>query len=131
MKRSYILRKLKRPEKKVQAGARKGVSTRERKRVRDITGGRCHVCGDKLGRRWQADHVVAVKLGGDSDKNFLPICKTCNRLRWHYAPAVLRMILQIGVYAKREILSGSALGKQLLEMTVRRSNSSRERRRSA
>lgn len=82
-----------------------------------------------MGRRWQADHVVPVKWGGEhSPKNFLPICVQCNRLRWHYSPKVLRLVLQIGVYAKREIREGSALGEQLVEMTARRSNYSRERR---
>jgi 5-methylcytosine-specific restriction endonuclease McrA len=112
---------LSKPKTKLKAGTRKGVRSRDRHTIRAITGGRCHVCGGRVGRRWQADHVVAIKLGGDNgSKNFLPICKPCNRLRWHYSPRVLRMVLLIGVYAKDEILGDTRLGNQLLEMVVRR-----------
>jgi 5-methylcytosine-specific restriction endonuclease McrA len=56
------------------------------------TGGTCHVCGGRAGKRWQADHVVPWQLGGGrTADNYLPICRECNGLRWNHEPRVLRL----------------------------------------
>jgi 5-methylcytosine-specific restriction endonuclease McrA len=93
------------------------------------TGGTCHVCGGAVGRKWQADHVVPHKLGGQARlENYLPICKECNRLRWFHAPDVVRLIMRLGVYAKNEIRHESALGDQLVALLRKRLRDSRKRR---
>jgi 5-methylcytosine-specific restriction endonuclease McrA len=103
------------------------VRGKARAAVRAKTGGKCHVCGGTLGDRWQADHVVPLNQGGRSKaNNFLPVCTQCNRLRWGYKPAVLRLIMRFGIFAKQEIRRGSDLGDELIklfEIASRRSTS--------
>ena len=132
MKRHDIRRIFARHRSQGRKGKRLDLSARQRKSVRDIIGGVCHVCGDKLGSGWQADHVVPIKLGGHHGaKNFLPICAECNRLRWSYSPKVLRLIIRMGVYAKHEIRQDTVLGRQLVELAARRISHTRHRRRRA
>ena len=85
------------------AGIRKAKvsGAKARRAVSDKTGGACHVCGGKLGKRWQVDHVVPHKWGGSSrTANYLPACRECNRLRWGYRPEVIRLMLVFGRHAK-------------------------------
>lgn len=82
-----------------------------------------------MSRRWQADHVVPHKLGGEARlDNYLPICKECNRLRWSYSPEVIRLIMRLGTYAKHEIRHDTELGKQLISIMDKRLRSNRKRR---
>src|SRR5262245_6303698 len=87
-----------------------------RKQIWAKTGGTCHVCGGRAGKRWQADHVVPWKLGGTREvDNYLPICRECNRLRWSHDPKVIRLVLRMGVYAKHAIRHNTALGKEMMK----------------
>jgi 5-methylcytosine-specific restriction endonuclease McrA len=82
-----------------------------------------------VGKRWQADHVVPHKLGGQAVlENYLPICKECNRLRWSHAPEVIRLIMRLGVYAKNEIRHETELGEQLISLVLKRLHGNRKRR---
>lgn len=82
---------------------RTALTASQRRQVRAKTSGTWHVCGGRVGRGWQADHVIPHHLGGTrSLDNYLPICRECNRLRWSHEPKVLRLIMRLGVYAKRE-----------------------------
>lgn len=82
--------------------------------IRQKTGGLCHICGGRLGKRWAADHVKPVARGGASgDGNFLPACGACNRLKWHRSPAAIREILRLGIYARNEIRKGSIVGQKM------------------
>jgi hypothetical protein len=83
--------------------------------VFEKTRGHCHFCGDELSRSkygrsgdrsWRLDHVIQKKRGGaDSIDNFLPICTTCNRARWHYRGAALRHLLRLGQAARELVRS--------------------------
>jgi 5-methylcytosine-specific restriction endonuclease McrA len=57
------------------AGIRKSRATgKARKDISNKTRGACHVCGGKLGKGWQVDHVVPHKWGGASPRRQLPAC---------------------------------------------------------
>jgi 5-methylcytosine-specific restriction endonuclease McrA len=87
------------------------------------------VCGGRAGKSWQADHVIPHRLGGTSDvSNLLPICPACNVLKRSHEPAVLRLILQLGMYARSEIRRDTALGRGLLDALMGRNKSNRRRR---
>ena len=93
---------------------RRNPTPKQRDLIRQKTGGLCHSCGGRLGPRWQADHVKPVALGGDSGPdNFLPACRTCNRLKWHRKPVGIREILRLGIYARNEIYRGTDVGQKL------------------
>lgn len=103
------------------AGIRKAkVSGKGREAISEKTGGACHVCGGKLGKGWQVDHVVPHKWGGSSrPANYLPACRDCNRLRWGYRPEVIRLMLLFGRRAKQEIRHGRSLADGLIELALR------------
>ncbi|MBE9011937.1 HNH endonuclease [Pseudanabaenaceae cyanobacterium LEGE 13415] len=100
---------------------RRSLSPQERTLVFQKTGGLCHICGGELDNRWTADHIKPVAKGGDNSiNNFLPACSTCNRLKWHRSPEAIRLILQIGTYANREIEQDTTLGRQLNDLLQRK-----------
>ncbi len=100
-----------------------------RKQIWAKTGGTCHVCGGRAGKRWQADHVVPWHLGGGrTADNYLPICRECNGLRWSHDPKVLRLIMRMGVYAKNAIRHNTTLGKEMIHVLRRRTGTNRKRR---
>ena len=114
-----ILAKSKRPRRKTK-GPRPPLTKKQRRIVREKTGGVCHLCGGDLDRRWQVDHVVPLSRGGESKpENYLPICKECNRIRWSYRPQVLRLIVRLGVIAKQEIRHKTEPGERLLKLAAR------------
>ena len=61
-------------------------------------------------------------------KNYLPICKECNRLRWFHSPEVIRLIMRLGIYAKLEIRHETELGEQLVLLLRHRLRANRNRR---
>lgn len=129
MKRIHVERLCARPPKGESRKRRSGALTAvQRTLVLAKTAGTCHVCGDSAGPRWQADHVIHHHLGKHSVDNYLPVCRQCNRLRWSHRPEVLRLILLLGTYAKREIRHKTALGQELAALLVSRVNSSQKRR---
>lgn len=112
---------------------RRALTPDERREIWKKTGGRCHLCGDSIGKcgsgRWQADHVVPHVLSGkQSIDNYLPICRECNGLRWSHGPKLLRLIMRMGVYAKHEIRHGRPLGDAMVELLLRRLGTNRKRR---
>lgn len=101
---------------------RRRVSRRE---VAEKTDGNCHMCGDALNSSWHIGHVKPYRLRGHCTvKNCLPICVECNRLRWVFAPSVLRFMLLFGRYAKQEIRGKNGkptdLGEKLITLHVRK-----------
>src|SRR5437879_5649539 len=130
MKQIHVERLCARPVKRENCKVPRGALTAaERGVVFEKTAGTCHVCGDAVGTHWQADHVIHHHLGGKHTvDNYLPVCRECNRLRWSHSPAVLRLIIRLGTYAKLEIRHKTSLGKQLSELLVKRANQSRGRR---
>ncbi len=129
MKAIHIRAICARPPKRTNSLRRLAISTAQRREILAKTGGRCHVCGDRAGKRWQADHVLHHQLGGGpSIDNYLPICAECNGLRWSHSPRVMRLIMRLGVYGKREIRHGTPLGEQLIRLLIRRLGVNRSRR---
>ena len=129
MKHHHIRRICARADKTSTPQRTSSLTARERAIVLKITNGTCHVCGGRVGKRWQADHVVPHKLGGRARlDNYLPICKECNRLRWSYKPEVIRLIMRLGTYAKNEIRNKTELGEQLISIVLKRLGSNKKRR---
>lgn len=103
--------------------------TKDRKIIRQKTGGLCHICGGELGPKWAADHITPVAKGGGNEiDNFLPACGTCNRLKWHRKPEMIRFIMQLGIYAKKEIERDSRLGRDIAKLFDQREAINRSRR---
>ena len=109
--------------------ARRGISTKNRKIIYDKTGGVCHICGGGLEKRWVVDHVKPLSKGGaNSIDNYLPACKSCNRLKWHRSPETIRFILQLGTYARKEIEHYTKIGQRLAKIFSRKEKSNGKRR---
>jgi 5-methylcytosine-specific restriction endonuclease McrA len=113
-------------QKKIRAVTKRQPTESERLLIAKKTGGRCHVCGDKLHPHWEADHVVPYKLGGTSKlSNLLPICKECNILRKARRPATIRKILRLGAYARSEARKDTKLGELIRAELVPRHRESK------
>ncbi|MCM5558516.1 HNH endonuclease [Pleomorphomonas sp. JP5] len=57
------------------------IPPRVRVRVFERAGGRCEICGRKLGPadRWQADHTIALVNGGENrERNLRVACDWCH-----------------------------------------------------
>jgi 5-methylcytosine-specific restriction endonuclease McrA len=92
---------------------RKSLSSREREEVLAKTGGRCHICGDPIKGKWQADHLSSHSLGGDhSIDNFLPAHPVCNRGRFFYKPEEFQLILKLGVWLRTQIETETPFGQR-------------------
>jgi len=118
-----------RPGKSTNNGSRGRLSRADRAKVLRKTGCTCHVCGEHLRQKWQADHVVPHKLGGAAAlDNYLPICRECNSLRWFHSPEVIRLIMRLGIYAKLEIRNKTQLGEHLLPLLLKRLETKDRRR---
>jgi 5-methylcytosine-specific restriction endonuclease McrA len=100
---------------------RRSLRQQGRDQVYAKTNGHCHICGGRLDKEWTADHVVPHAADGPHAlDNYLPACSVCNRLRWHYTPEDIRYILELGIYARREVKKQSQLGRQLERLYERR-----------
>lgn len=113
----------------------------QRRIIFDKTQGVCHFCGDAIEferydlRRegelstWSIDHIKQIDKGGaDSIENCLPVCVTCNRLRWQRTGVNLREALFLGIIVMKEINTGSELGKRISELREKRLAENRRRR---
>ena len=64
-----------------------------------------------FGRREDEGSRVC-RVGGEcATDNYLPACRTCNRLRWHYPSQRIRKIIRLGVYMLKEIENGTDAGR--------------------
>jgi 5-methylcytosine-specific restriction endonuclease McrA len=100
----------------------------QRAEIHRKTGGRCHVCGGRLGTGWHADHIVPHTRGGSAAlDNYLPTCGECNGLRGGQSPELLRLIMRLGVYAKHEIRLQTPLGEEMLRLVLRRLGDNRKK----
>jgi 5-methylcytosine-specific restriction endonuclease McrA len=69
MKATHIRRICARPEPRTRRKGlvpRSSISAAHRRAILKKTGGLCHICGDRVGRHWDADHVMHHQLGGES-----------------------------------------------------------------
>lgn len=101
---------------------RKSITFQQKRVIWLKTNGHCHFCGKKLifsakrgsRGRWHVDHVLQKARGGVCDiSNYLPICRECNRLRWHFDSRKIRRIFRYGEIAINEVRKGTTLGKIL------------------
>jgi hypothetical protein len=94
---------------------REALSAADRAAVLAKTGGRCHLCGGRVLKRWTADHVLAHARGGPhAVDNYLPAHSLCNGYKWSYGAEEFQWVLKIGVWARRQMEAGSALGEGML-----------------
>jgi hypothetical protein len=94
---------------------RQSLSAKDRATVLAKTAGRCHLCGGEVIDRWTADHVLAHAGGGQhAVDNYLPAHGLCNSYRWAYSPEEFQWVLKIGVWARRQMETDSALGQTML-----------------
>ena len=96
------------------------LSSEHRALVFRKSGGRCHVCGGRVGPQWKADHVLAHSSGGvHSPENYLPAHALCNGYRWDYDPEEFQWLLKIGVWARRQMERGTETGSAMLTVFFR------------
>jgi len=57
-------RRMRQARQRAKLRRRQSLTTAERAIVLEKTHKRCHICGGKVPRRWQADHVFAYGSGG-------------------------------------------------------------------
>ncbi|MFW2037461.1 HNH endonuclease [Acinetobacter ursingii] len=59
----------------------------QREEVKMKFGGFCSYCGELLGDKWQADHLIPIRRNGDGTclnpehdviENLMPACRVCN-----------------------------------------------------
>ena len=92
----------------------------ERADVLRMTGGKCHICGGDIRESWNADHVLAHSAGGKhAADNYLPAHGTCNNYRWDYLAEEFELILKLGVWARTQVETGTAVGQAIDEQFSR------------
>jgi len=96
------------------------------------TAGRCHICGEKVGPKWHADHTMAHSHGGKhSTENYLPAHRLCNNYRWDYSSEEFQWVMKIGIWARKQMESEPRRGSEMLqafyEYETRRSRRNRGR----
>lgn len=60
------------------------IPDRVRLRVWDAAGGRCEICGRKIGagERWDCDHIIALANGGENrESNLRVLCCNCHKIK--------------------------------------------------
>lgn len=59
----------------------------QRAELKNKFGGHCAYCGEQLGDKWHADHLIAIRRNGDGTslnpendnlQNMMPACTPCN-----------------------------------------------------
>jgi 5-methylcytosine-specific restriction enzyme A len=64
--------------------SRKNFSMRERVRIFELNGGKCHLCEQKIkpGDTWELEHLVPwILTRDDSDTNVKPAHKHCHKVK--------------------------------------------------
>ena len=99
---------------------RASLTKRQRTNILKKTKSRCHICGGKITRKWQADHVLSHSKGGEhAEDNYLPAHNTCNNYRWHYTPEEFQEIMKLGIWVQNQIINQSNLGMEVAEKFVK------------
>lgn len=122
--------RLQRRQNKVNDAKRIALSKKQRALVLAKTDSRCHICSIALtANNFHADHVKAHITGGlHTENNYLPSCPTCNKLRWHYSPEELQLVLKLGVWAKTRIIDDSKLGLEIANLFMKHEMQLRKKR---
>ncbi len=99
---------------------RRALTPKERLKVLNKTGGRCHICGGSIVDDWAADHVFAHSQGGEHTvDNYLPAHPICNNYRWFYGTEEFQWILKLGVWFRTKIETKNPLALRLAKKFVR------------
>ena len=121
----------------MQNNRRKRIVSEDKKMIFSKTGGLCHFCGDKLvfnaerGKkgRWNVDHILPFsREGKDCLENYLPICRTCNRLRWNFESYKIRELLKYGIIAYNQIKKRTKIGEEIQNLYNKKSELNKKRR---
>lgn len=116
---------------------RKRIFPEDKKVIFLKTGGLCHFCGEKLvfnakrgeKGRWNIDHVLPFsREGGDCLENYLPICRTCNRLRWNFESIKIRELLRYGIIAHGQVKKNTDTGKEIQNLYNKKNEFNKKRR---
>ena len=123
------LRLIRRRE-KVKDVKRLSLTKKQRELVLFKTDAHCHICGIELEiNDFHADHVKPHSAGGmHAENNYLASCATCNKLRWHYSPEEIQVILKLGVWAKTKVLDESEMGLKMANEFVKHELGLRKKR---
>lgn len=120
------------------AQKRKRITEEEKRIVWQKTDGHCHFCGEQLvfeakrgeRGRWNIDHIYPFARGGTENmSNYLPICRVCNRLRWHFECKKIRELFRLGTVAFNEIRNQTYLGKRIKELYRKHEEKNKKSRR--
>ncbi len=122
--------KILRRKDKVKKMKRTALSKNQRELILSKTNSHCHICGIELEEKgFHADHVKPHSAGGiHSENNYLASCSTCNKLRWHYSPEEIQIVLKLGVWAKTKVLDDTELGLEIANQFVKHDMLLRKRR---
>ncbi|NNE17254.1 MAG: HNH endonuclease [Myxococcales bacterium] len=113
------LREKRRQAKTSNNASRRALTSKQRDLVLQKTDGRCHICGGKVGHKWQADHVSSHAHGGaHAEDNYLAAHALCNNYRWHYLPEELQVVMKLGIWARMQVEKGTPLGMEIAERFV-------------
>ena len=114
------LRLIRRQE-EIKGAKRSALSKKQRVLILGKTNSHCHICGIELDiNDSHADHVKPHSAGGDrAENNYLPSCRICNKLRWHYSPEEIQVVLKLGVWAKTKVLDNTELGLEIANQFVK------------
>ena len=55
-------------------------------------------------------------------------CPSCNKLRWHYSPEEIQVVLKLGVWAKTKIIDDSKLGLEIANLFMKHDMQLRKKR---
>lgn len=110
-------REIRARKKEVGTPHRKALTRSERKEVLEKTDNRCHLCGgDAEDGSLVADHVLPQISGGKHAlNNYLAAHGMCNRYRWMYSPEEFRLILRLGVWARKQMEEATPIGKKMFK----------------
>lgn len=115
---------------KIKDAKRLALSKKQRVEILTKTDCRCHVCGiEQTLNNFHADHVKSHITGGVHAKNnYLPSCKTCNNLRWHYSSEEIQIIMKLGRWLKAKLLDETEASMLLANQFVKHEMALRKRR---
>ncbi|GIW52805.1 MAG: hypothetical protein KatS3mg081_2160 [Gemmatimonadales bacterium] len=93
---------------------RQRLTAADREKILKKTRAKCHICGGEIRGSWNADHVIAHSVGGESSAdNYLPAHGLCNNYRWDYLPEEFQLILKLGVWTRTQIEKGTVIGRSI------------------
>jgi len=121
LRRLHVRRRKRIRRMRVKRIPRSSLSTANRVKVFEKTGGRCHICGGSLdGDKWHADHVLAYASGGvHSLDNYLPTHSLCNSYRRCFSDVEFQWVLKLGVWLRGEIARETMIGREAAEKFCR------------